>query len=76
MTENRKATRESTLLAVIAQALAGGARKAELAPYINELSFEGSREMVDELEQSLKRRARGSRPSSSLHRWTDSLARR
>lgn len=49
MSDNQIATKESTTLAVLAQAYAGGAKKEELQWLIDSLTFESSRQMANDL---------------------------
>jgi hypothetical protein len=66
MTIDNTAQREATLLAVIAQAEAGGASRQDVEPYVSQLTMESSKKVVEELFQNHK-------SAVSLRRWARSL---
>jgi hypothetical protein len=57
---------EATLLAVIAQAEAGGASREDVEPYVRKLTMKSSKELVDNLFNNDPN-------ASSLRKWARSL---
>lgn len=70
MTPNRQAQLESTLLSVIAQAHARGAKFEDVKQYVDRLQNPSSRTLVD----NLFGRSGASEGPSPLRRWAETLA--
>jgi hypothetical protein len=70
MTDNQTAARESTLLSVITQALARGASVEDLAPYIEQLTLESSKQLIRDVVTSLRA---PQEPVTRVGRWARSF---